>query len=63
MNAKRMAVVKHAFLNLDEQSQKRVSFEKLRSSYKASQHPRVKTREKTAETVMNDFLNCMSTKC
>lgn len=63
MNAKRIAVVKHAFQSLDEQSQKRIAFEKLRKSYRADQHPRVKTREKKAETVLADFIACMGAKC
>ena len=31
--------------------------------YKPDLHPRVKTREKRVETVMNDFINCMTLKC
>jgi len=33
--------------------------ETLANTYNCAAHPRVKTREKKAETVLNDFINCM----
>ena len=44
MIERRLAVVKHAFQTLDDKNEKKVSFEKLKTCYKADMHPRVKTR-------------------
>jgi hypothetical protein len=59
MNEKRLAVVKHAFQFLDEAGTKRLQFDKLNSHYNSQAHPRVRTREKTAQNVYNDFVNTM----
>jgi len=59
MNEKRMAVVKHAFQVLDQTGNKKLDFQKLCQRYNAEAHPRVRTREKRAETVMNDFVELM----
>lgn len=59
MNEKRLAVVKHAFEFLDEQSNKRLPFDKLCSHYNSQAHPRVRTREKTQQNVYNDLINTL----
>ena len=55
MNEKRLAVVKHAWQILDDANIKRVAFSKLEQKYQAIAHPRVRTREKKAETIQNEF--------
>ena len=54
----RLAVTKAAF-NKVSGGQPSVSFETLVSNYNAPAHPRVTSREKKAETVMNDFVTLM----
>jgi len=54
----RLAVVKSAFKKISG-GQPSVSFETLVSNYNAPAHPRVVSREKKAETVMNDFVTLM----
>jgi Ca2+-binding EF-hand superfamily protein len=54
----RLAVVKSAFAKVSG-GQPSVSFETLVSNYNAPAHPRVVSREKKAETVMNDFVTLM----
>ena len=55
-------MIKHAFQFLDEKKQRRVSFDFLQQAYKASEHPRVKTREKKVETIRGDFVNAMGSR-
>lgn len=50
-----MSIVKKAWQKLS-QGAPSVSFETLVSQYNAPAHPRVTSREKRAETVMNDFV-------
>ena len=59
MNEQRLAVVKHAWQFLDDANQRRVSYSKLASLYNLQGHPRVRTREKKAETVQKEFETCM----
>jgi len=54
----RLAVVKAAFKKVSG-GQDSVSFETLVANYNAPAHPRVTSREKKAETVMNDFVTLM----
>lgn len=51
----RLAVCKSAFKKVSG-GQNSVSFETLVANYNAPAHPRVTSREKKAETVMNDFV-------
>ena len=37
--------------------------EKLQKCYNAALHPRVRTREKLAENVRNEFIQAMSLRC
>ena len=62
MNEKRLAVVKHAWSQLDKSQTGRVPLRQLCQSYNAQSHPRVLTREKKQETVYNDFENCMGAR-
>jgi len=62
MNEKRLAVVKHAWQFLDSTGAKRVSFGQLNKAYNAAEHPRVRTREKKAETVAAEFEQCMGAR-
>ena len=55
MAHKRLAVVKHAFQFLDQSGSGKLCFENLCKIYDANAHPRVRTREKRAETVRHDF--------
>jgi Ca2+-binding EF-hand superfamily protein len=55
MNEKRIAVVKHAFQVLNKDGTGQLHMDNLVQIYDAKNHPRVKTREKKPETVMNDF--------
>ena len=59
MNETRIAVVKHAFQFLDDQKAGKISFDKLTKIYNSAAHPRVRTREKKAETIFNDLINCL----
>mmetsp|Transcript_16998 Transcript_16998/g.21504 ORF Transcript_16998/g.21504 Transcript_16998/m.21504 type:complete len:450 (-) Transcript_16998:279-1628(-) len=56
-----MSIVKKAWQKLS-QGAASVSFEQLVAQYNAPAHPRVTSREKRAETVMNDFVQLMSEK-
>ena len=58
MSNNRLAVCKAAFKKLSG-GQASVSFETLVANYNAPAHPRVTSREKKAETVMNDFVTLM----
>jgi hypothetical protein len=55
MNEKRMAVVKHAWNFLDPMEVKSLPFPAILDKYNASAHPRVRTREKRLESVLNEF--------
>jgi hypothetical protein len=57
MNERRLAVVKYAFQFLDTEGQKKVKLDKLAQQYNAANHPRVRTREKRAEVVKQDFID------
>ena len=57
-----MAVVKHAFQSMDAGGSGAVSMDQLQKSFNAGEHPRVRTREKRAETVFNDFMNAMAAR-
>jgi len=59
MNEKRMAVIKHAYQFLDAEKKGFIPLKKLVESYNGAAHPRVRTREKKVETVMDDFVNSM----
>ena len=59
MSNNRLGVCKAAFQKLSGGADS-VSFETLVSNYNAPAHPRVTSREKKAETVMNDFVTLMS---
>ena len=59
MTTNRLAVCKAAFKKLSG-GQPTCSFETLVANYNAPAHPRVTSREKKAETVMNDFVTLMS---
>ena len=56
-----MSIVKKAWQKLS-QGAPSVSFETIVSQYNAPAHPRVTSREKRAETVMNDFVQLMGEK-
>ena len=58
MTTDRIAIVKKAWQKLSNGAPS-VSFEVLVSQYNAPAHPRVTSREKRAENVMNDFVELM----
>lgn len=58
MTTNRLAVCKAAFKKLSG-GQPACSFETLVANYNAPAHPRVTSRDKKAETVMNDFVTLM----
>ena len=58
MSQDRISIVKKAWQKLS-QGAASVSFESLVAQYNAPAHPRVTSREKRAETVMNDFVQIM----
>lgn len=57
-----MAVVKHAWSFLDQSGSKSINFGEMLSKYNASAHPRVRTREKKVESVINEFETCMGAR-
>lgn len=61
MSQERIAIVKKAWQKLS-QGAASVSFESLVAQFNAPAHPRVTSREKRAETVMNDFVQLMGDK-
>ena len=61
MSQDRIAIVKKAWQKV-AQGAPEVSFEALVAQYNAPAHPRVTSREKRAETVMNDFVQLMGEK-
>ena len=62
MSNDRLAIAKKAWQKLSGGAPS-VTLEALVSQYNAPAHPRVTSREKRAETVMNDFVQIMSEKC
>ena len=61
MTNERLAIVKRAWQTLSGGAQQ-VPFEELVAKYNAPAHPRVTSREKKAETVMQDFVTLMGEK-
>jgi len=61
MSNDRLSIVKKAWQKLS-QGAACVAIETLVASYNAPAHPRVTSREKRAETVMNDFVTLMGEK-
>lgn len=59
---KRLAVVKHAFQFLDKRNTGNLLVEDLIQQYRASAHPRVRTRQKSAEEVKSEFANAIIKK-
>jgi len=55
MSEPRAVVVKQAFQLLDEEGKGYIPLDALLKKYRAEAHPRVRTREKTAEDVLKDF--------
>jgi len=55
MNEARANVVRQAFQILDEEGKGYIEIEALLKKYNAAAHPRVRTREKSAEDVYKDF--------
>jgi calcyphosin len=59
-NEKRLATVKYAYEVLSSQCD--MSLASLESKFKAANHPRVRTREKAAETVTREFQEGMRSR-
>lgn len=55
MSEKRLALVKHAFHFLNFEGAKFIPLALLKSSFKAEAHPRVRSRQKTAQQVYEEF--------
>ena len=55
MSEVRTNIVKQAFQLLDEAGKGYLPVEFLMKKYNAAAHPRVRTREKTAEDILKDF--------
>ena len=51
-----MAVVKHAYQFLNKSGAPCLRIEDVANAYRAADHPRVRTREKRAETVLAEFV-------
>ena len=62
MTENRLRMVQHAWNKIGGGADS-VSFETLVAKYNAPAHPRVTSREKKAETVMNDFVTIVGAKC
>eukprot|EP01016_Furgasonia_blochmanni_P042888 TRINITY_DN5743_c0_g1_i10.p1 TRINITY_DN5743_c0_g1~~TRINITY_DN5743_c0_g1_i10.p1 ORF type:complete len:561 (+),score=190.53 TRINITY_DN5743_c0_g1_i10:73-1755(+) len=62
MSDLRLSTVKHAFKFLDKSKSGVIPIEDLVNAYKASDHPRVRTRQKTIEVVKLEFQNAISKK-
>ena len=60
MSDKRLSAVKAAFLYLDSQRLGYLNVDNLIQAFIAANHPRVLTREKTAETVLSEFRNSIT---
>lgn len=56
-NEKRLATVKYAYEVLSSQGDMSVAW--LETKYNAASHPRVRTRDKTAENVFNEFFDAL----
>ena len=61
MTNERLSIVKRAWQQLSGGADE-VAFEELVAKYNTPAHPRVTSREKKAETVMNDFVTLMGEK-
>ena len=61
MSNDRLAIVKKAWAKVSEGAAS-VSMESIVAKYNAPAHPRVTSREKRAETVMNDFVELIGGK-
>jgi len=55
MSERRLALVKHAFHFLDVDGSRTLPLALLYKSFKAEAHPRVRSRQKTAEQVRQEF--------
>ena len=55
MSERRLALVKHAFHFLNVEGVKILPLELLRKAFKAEAHPRVRSRQKTAQQVREEF--------
>lgn len=55
MNEMRSSAIKQAFQLLDEEGKGCIPIDFLLKKFNPDGHPRVRTREKTAEDVMKDF--------
>ncbi|EGR28430.1 hypothetical protein IMG5_175680 [Ichthyophthirius multifiliis] len=62
ISEKRLAVVKHAFQFLDRRNNGKLNINELIQLYRAEAHPRVVTRQKSAEQVRDEFINAISKK-
>ena len=62
MSNDRLAIVKKAWQKISNGAPS-VTLENIVSKYNAPKHPRVTSREKKAETVMNDFVTLIREKC
>ncbi|CAD8068985.1 unnamed protein product [Paramecium primaurelia] len=60
MSERRINVVRSTFAFLDQQRQGRLLLENLYRLYQAKNHPRVRTRQKTADQVTKEFVNAIS---
>lgn len=55
MSERRLALVKHAFHFLDVDGARILPLSLLNKSFKAEAHPRVRSRQKTAQQVRQEF--------
>ena len=62
MSDERIATVKKTFNKLDKNRQGFLNVGELISNYNAELHPRVRTREKTAQQVQEEFTRAISAK-
>lgn len=59
MSETRLAVVKQAYQFLDREKNGRLPIQLLETIYRAQCHPRVRTRQKTAQQVKEEFLTAI----
>jgi len=57
MSAPRVAIVKQAFVRLDKNDDRQVTFDELKTVYKTDGHPDVLDGTKTTEDVLSDFIS------
>jgi len=55
MSERRLSLVKHAFHFLDVENHRILPLTLLKKSFKADAHPRVRSRQKTASQVQEEF--------